>query len=694
MTRPIPSVTGRVTVVVPVYGDWPSLRECVISLMEHANPETYDVLLVNDCGPEADEIEAGLRGMIHGKPGFRYERNPQNLGFVRTCNRAAYELDTSGNDILLLNSDTRVTAGALDELREVLALSEHHGVVCPRSNDATIATIPFFQAWVGEPRDAKRSHKVFSQLAPSLPRYYVAPVAIGFCFLVRRSIIDNHGLFDEVFGQGYNEENDFCLRVNALGYSALIANHAFVFHVGSTSFGDAQRAALEQKNSRVLRARYPFYLQAVTEFIENGYSAIDRFADVLVPRPEPRRAKALVDLLHLTPSHDGSARNAISFLEHVAALGDTAGVEVTVVAEDAAVSFFDLTRFGFRILPRGGVDEVFDIGIAVSPVTQLDQLMRLHRHCARWVVTYLDVIALRSWEFRCVTPSKPVVVRKAIELADQVVAISRTTWQDAVDLLPELELVPSERVRVIHQGAALPAASTPGPSADSPSSDGCVLVLGNRFKHKQVLPALAALQGLGIPVVALGDEAMAESHPWARILPAGQLRDEDLDVLYSGAEIIVTASAYEGFGLPLVEAAQRGKKVIAFDTAVAREVVEELQLPDVTFFSDFQTLADTVLGAMATPPTVNQSIRTIDEYNAELWDVVTDVLAAPVDLGRLERRGRDLRDIALVWEPAHRHSEALRRENAHILSSRSFTLARNLAATASPFRRVLKRFGR
>lgn len=689
---------NRVTIVVPVYGDWPSLRVCVESLKEHADPASYDVLLVNDCGPDADAIEAGLRGMIFGLSNFRYERNSENLGFVRTCNRAVYELDGSDNDILLLNSDTRVTAGALDEMRTVLALSERHAIVCPRSNDATIATIPFFQRDRFADRDAARAEQVFNAVREELPRYYIAPVAIGFCFLIRRPIIENHGLFDEVFGKGYNEENDFCLRVNALGYSSLIANHAFVEHTGSTSFGAEQRAALDAANAAILVERYPFYRDAVGHFIRNDYHAVDRFADLLVNRPT--RPKVLVDLHHLSLIYDGSTKNALSFLEYISSLTDP-GADITIAAPVDVIEHFHLTDYGLRTIDYTTIDEVFDVGVAISPVTAIGQLSSLNRHCLRWVVSFLDIIALRSWALRLQVPYKKAVVRSALRFADRIVAISDATVDDAALYFPELAAL-RERVRVVPQGArAINTVSSdqrlevevPIETAEVVRHGGHVLIVGNRFPHKQVDSALTALQGSGLEIIVLGHANEPADPRNVHLIQSGGLSDADVDLLYARAGAVLFPSAYEGFGLPPVEARAHGKRVVMFDTAVGREVVQKLRLdPGVSWFSRFSELEATVRDALESgdlPP--GHQVRSLAEYNDELWAQVLEVSAAPVDRTRLVQRDAALSDLAVVSDEFLTKARLTRTVLAGLTSSGSYALARTIARAAGPLRRLRSR---
>ncbi len=58
-----------------------------------------------------------------------------------------------------------------------------------------------------------------------------------------------------------------------------------------------------------------------------------------------------------------------------------------------------------------------------------------------------------------------------------------------------------------------------------------------------------------------------------RILCPGHIADEDLAALYSGAEVFVFPSLYEGFGLPPLEAMQCGLPVITSNTSSLPEVV-------------------------------------------------------------------------------------------------------------------------
>ncbi len=257
-----------ITIVVPVYADWSSLKTCIKSLKQTIS-ENDKVIFVNDCGPRAEYLRKKIKKAINKYPNFEYFHNPYNVGFIKTCNRAVFELDNTANDVLLLNSDTEVTTGFLDEMRSLIAEDKKIGAISPRSNNATIATIPLSSA-LQKGINPNKAFKIWWKIKDKLPRYNEVPVAHGFCLLIRRSVISKCGLFDEVFGKGYGEENDFCLRIKKQGFTSVLANRAFVFHLEARSFTLEAKAKLLEKNSKVLYKRYPNYRQSVRDYMKEA----------------------------------------------------------------------------------------------------------------------------------------------------------------------------------------------------------------------------------------------------------------------------------------------------------------------------------------------------------------------------------------------------------------------------------------
>lgn len=404
MTRPT-------LVVVPVYGDLESLLRCVDGLLEHLDTDRHRALFVNDCGPDADPIERALLERIGDRPGFRYERNDHNLGFVGTCNRAVTELDpgADGEAVLLLNSDAVPTAGFLDAMLAVLD-EDRTGVVTARSDNATIASIPYRLTNRGAARTEARTRAVWGAVAPLLPVSQVLPVAMGFCFLTRREIITEHGLFDEAFAPGYGEENDYCLRIAAHGWLAKIANHALVLHAGGKSFS-GNRNALRAAHQRELERRYPFLPDAVAAYQRHGTTATERFADALVPTGDtPRLA---VDLRHVAVA-DALVRQID------AAFGDGFALEARLPSGTSAPAAWTVTT------DDPNADDLVTVAVLVDPTPA--EVVLANRRALHLVVVRSAPPAL-PWSSRAhrsgADTVAPLVDRFAVVVAPDAVAEAR-----------------------------------------------------------------------------------------------------------------------------------------------------------------------------------------------------------------------------------------------------------------------------
>ena len=215
------------------------------------------VVLIND-SPDDTELHAALAAATPAlceAVSAEVLTNPGNLGFVRTANRALHLGEQRGADVILLNSDALPAPGAFAEMTSVALSDPMISVVSPRSNNATICNSPYPDRF--RELDAAAALQAHSKMACYLPPVTYVPTAVGFCLYVRRVMIQEFGVFDEVYGEGYNEENDFVMRCNRAGYRAALANHAFVHHLGKVSFSESNlsSAARETVNRRVSPAR-------------------------------------------------------------------------------------------------------------------------------------------------------------------------------------------------------------------------------------------------------------------------------------------------------------------------------------------------------------------------------------------------------------------------------------------------------
>lgn len=251
-----------IDIIIPVFDAPDDLERCLLSVREHSGDDCR-IIVIDDASP-SPRIQPLLQGLLHsGDHRHTLITNPQNRGFVGTVNLG---MTLSRNDVVLLNSDTIVTRRWLNKMQRCAASDEKIGTITPFSNNAEICSFPqFCQNNLLDGVDIEQTNLAMEAVA--VPVYPDIPTAVGFCMYIRRQLLDVIGLFDaETFGRGYGEENDFCMRAMKAGFRNVLCDDTFVAHAGSRSFaGDT--AALKARNSQLLFAKHPEYLDLVQRFI-------------------------------------------------------------------------------------------------------------------------------------------------------------------------------------------------------------------------------------------------------------------------------------------------------------------------------------------------------------------------------------------------------------------------------------------
>lgn len=247
-------------VVVPVHGGGSSVLACIEAVLGTLDEHT-SLLVVDDATADPALVSA-LDALAAGGR-LTLLRNAVNQGFAASVNRAL-ALHPQ-HDVVLLNSDTAVHGDWLPRLRK--AAYSHHavGTATPLSNNGSIASYP---RAAGADMDRAQAPALHALAASSASGTSLEiPVGVGFCMYVRRDCLREVGLFDAaVFGKGYGEETDFCLRARRLGWSHRLASDVFVYHAGGLSFA-GRRAALLDRSQRLLNMRHPGYARFIDSFL-------------------------------------------------------------------------------------------------------------------------------------------------------------------------------------------------------------------------------------------------------------------------------------------------------------------------------------------------------------------------------------------------------------------------------------------
>ncbi len=247
-----------VDVVVCVHDALDELRLCLWSLLSKTE-RRLRLILVNDGSGEA--TTRFLRAFADRHPAATLiERVEPPHGYTMAANCG---LEASTSDcVVLLNSDTVVSAGWLQRLVAYAEAHETVGILGPLSNAASHQSVPAVRngsAWaVNALPDWLTVDGMGLIAARGAPRTDTRlPFLNGFCYAIRRSVIDAVGLLDEErFPTGYCEENDYSQRARAAGFELAVVDDVYVHHAKSRSFGGAGRADLARRNYQIFLQKH------------------------------------------------------------------------------------------------------------------------------------------------------------------------------------------------------------------------------------------------------------------------------------------------------------------------------------------------------------------------------------------------------------------------------------------------------
>lgn len=239
-----------VSIIIPVYGQLTYALEALQSIARYDTGIPCEVIVIDDCSPE------GNVSLLSSVAGVRYVRNDTNLGFLRSCNKAAGL--ARGRYILLFNSDAQATAGWLSPLFDALESDETAGAVGPK--------ILFPNGRLQE-AGGRIKGDFTTQLTgwwddPAAPRYSyrrTVDYCSGACLMVRADLWRQLGGFDDNLAPAYCEDVDLCLSVRAAGYRVLYEPDATIIHhfsVTSEAVASSFKVQLSQRNQQKLAQKW------------------------------------------------------------------------------------------------------------------------------------------------------------------------------------------------------------------------------------------------------------------------------------------------------------------------------------------------------------------------------------------------------------------------------------------------------
>jgi GT2 family glycosyltransferase len=247
-----PSPAVDVSIVTVSYNVRDDLLRCLASLRDAPPRLTHEIVVVDNASGDGSADAARLAGA-------RVIETGSNAGFARASNIGIRA--SSGTNVLLLNSDTIVPAGAVDRLVAELERDPDVAVVGPRLVDGQGRAELSYGRMIGPLNEWLQKRRARGDVERLSRRREYPDWVSGACLLVRRADADAVGLLDERYFM-YAEDVDFCAAIRARGRRILFTPDVEIVHFRGRSAAHAPAAthrAYRRSQIAFYEKHHPFW---------------------------------------------------------------------------------------------------------------------------------------------------------------------------------------------------------------------------------------------------------------------------------------------------------------------------------------------------------------------------------------------------------------------------------------------------
>jgi GT2 family glycosyltransferase len=251
------------SIIIVSFNARADLERCLDSLEQHPPAAAHEVIVV-DNGSSDGSVEAARR-----RPQVRVVSMTENRGFA-SANNAGIRAST-GQHLLLLNSDTLVPSGSIDRLLGALQRHPEAAAAGPRLVDSQARAELSFGRMIGPVtewrqqrlmrRHARGDAAAVAAIEKMTRQERFPDWVSGACLLVRRADAEAVGLLDERFFM-YTEDVDFCAALRARGRRILFTPEAEIVHLRGRSAAAAPaatRAAYRRSHLAFYEKHHPAF---------------------------------------------------------------------------------------------------------------------------------------------------------------------------------------------------------------------------------------------------------------------------------------------------------------------------------------------------------------------------------------------------------------------------------------------------
>jgi glycosyltransferase involved in cell wall biosynthesis len=204
-------------IIIPVYNQSKYTKACLDSIKEHTDCQ-HRIIVIDDA---SDQETAEYLDKLSSVNEIILLRNGENQGWVKSVNKGVGF--SKAEYVCVMNNDILVYPSWLSEMIGVAQKNSQIGLVNP--------------LWE-LPKNFHGSRDVYFQnvIRKKQGEFIETDWARGYCFLIKRAVLDKIDGLDERYSPGYFDDWDFSLRAIQAGFIVVRAQGAFVWHYRNITY--------------------------------------------------------------------------------------------------------------------------------------------------------------------------------------------------------------------------------------------------------------------------------------------------------------------------------------------------------------------------------------------------------------------------------------------------------------------------
>lgn len=213
-----------VSIIIVNYNSKGFIVSCINSISKYA-PRDTEVIVVDNSSTD------GSVDLLKSVKSITLIRNKYNLGYAKAINIGIKS--ANGDYIFILNPDTKLYEGVIDNLKSFAQKNNKVGIVAPKllNRDGSLqdscyhepGIINAFKEYFLGVRSA------FRKYAPRGQEPVAVDAVVGAAMFIPRKIIDEVGMFNDKYFM-YFEDLDFCRKVRENGFEIFYLPSAVIYH--------------------------------------------------------------------------------------------------------------------------------------------------------------------------------------------------------------------------------------------------------------------------------------------------------------------------------------------------------------------------------------------------------------------------------------------------------------------------------